>query len=49
MKCSRPGEEWTPLTSAISCLLSTTSSGTLSKMERNLSTASSNLPTVVSW
>lgn len=37
------------LTSAISCLLSTTRSGTLSKMERNFSTASSNLPTVVSW
>ena len=39
----------TALTSAVSCLLSTTRSGTLSKMERNFSTASSNLPTVVSW
>ena len=37
------------VTSVMSCLLSTTSSGTLSSIDRNLSTASWNFPCVVSW
>ena len=37
------------LTSVISGLLSTTSRGTLSRIIRNFSTASANLPMVVSW
>lgn len=37
------------LTSAISCLLSTTNKGTLKRMFRKRSMASLNFPPVVSW